>query len=426
MKMNCTSVILFLNKSIVTDSRKLQLASVLLFFILSQTIQPCTTAVVSGSATDDGRPLLLKNRDSDALQNKLVYFFDGKYKFIGLVNSEDKENKDVWCGFNSSGFGIMNSASYNLKMDDDTTKISDLEGRIMKLALETCATLEDFEKLLNDLPKPLGVEANFGVIDTNGGAAYYETDNFKFIKYDVNDPSVAPNGYLIRTNFSVAGEDNKGYGYIRYVTATGLFENQTKNGKLSFEFLINDVPRCLIHSFTKTDLTKSLPANESESNYIFFRDYIPRHSSSAAIVVQGVKENESASLTTMWTILGFPLTSVIIPVWLLKDGTIPNVLQADETGNAPLCNVALQLKDKVFSSQNDASENYLNLSALMNKENSGVRQKLIPIEEQVLVKAKNILTDFRKTGIKFSEAKEFYNWIDNDVYNKIKSKFKLN
>jgi len=394
--------------------------------MLSQTIQPCTTAVVSGKATDDGRPLLLKNRDADALQNKLVYFFDGKYRFIGLVNSEDKENKDVWCGFNSAGFGIMNSASYNLKMDGDTTKISDLEGRIMKLALETCATLEDFEKLLNDLPKPLGVEANFGVIDANGGAAYYETDNFKFIKYDVNDPSVAPNGYLIRTNFSVAGEDNKGYGYIRYATASNLFENQTKDGKLSFEFLINDVPRCLVHSFTNTDLTKSLPANESEANYTFFRDYIPRHSTSAAIVVQGVKEKESPSLTTMWTILGFPLTSVIIPVWLLEDGTMPSVLQADKTGNAPLCNVALQLKDKVFSSQNDASENYLNLSALMNKENSGVRQKLIPIEEQVLTKAKNILTDFRKTGIKYSEAVGFYNWIDNEVYNEIKSKINLN
>ncbi len=424
MKMNYASVILFLNKTIVTGSRKLQLASVLLFFILAQTIQPCTTAVVSGKATDDGRPLLLKNRDADALQNKLVYFFDGKYRFIGLVNSEDKDNKDVWCGFNAAGFGIMNSASYNLKMNDTTT-ISDLEGRIMKMALETCATLEDFEKLLNDLPKPLGVEANFGVIDANGGAAYYETDNIKFIKYDVNDPSVAPNGYLIRTNFSVAGEDNKGYGYIRYATASKLFENQTKDGKVSFEFLINDVPRCLVHSFTNTDLKKSLPESDKDNNYIFFRDYIPRHSTSAAIVVQGVKEKESPLLTTMWTILGFPLTSVIVPVWLLEDGTMPKVLQADESGNAPLCNVALQLKDKVFSSQNDASENYLNLSALMNKENSGVRQKLIPVEEQVMEKAKSILTDFRKNGINYSEAKEFYNWIDNDVYNEIKSKFKL-
>jgi hypothetical protein len=424
MKMSFASVILFLKKRIVSGSRKLQLASVLLFFILTQTILPCTTAVVSGKATDDGRPLLLKNRDADALQNKLVYFFDGKYRFIGLVNSEDKGNKDVWCGFNGAGFGIMNSASYNLKMSDTTT-LTDLEGRIMKVALETCATLEDFEKLLNDLPKPLGVEANFGVIDANGGAAYYEVDNFNFIKYDANDPAVAPNGYLIRTNYSFAGEENKGYGYIRYETAKGLFQQHTKDGKISFEFLINDVPRCLVHSFTNTDLSKNLP-EEKDSNYVYFRDYIPRHSTSAAIVVQGVKENESALLTTMWSILGFPLTSVIIPVWLLEDGTMPKVLQADETGNAPLCNVALQLKDKVFSSQNDASENYLNLSALMNKENSGVRQKLIPIEEQVIAKAKNILTDFRKNGIKYSEVKGFYNWIDSDVYNEIKSKFNMN
>ena len=92
-----------------------------IFLILTISVNPCTTAVVSGKATDDGRPLLLKNRDADALQNKLVYFFDGKYRFIGLVNSEDKDNKDVWCGFNAAGFGIMNSASYNLKINDTTT-----------------------------------------------------------------------------------------------------------------------------------------------------------------------------------------------------------------------------------------------------------------------------------------------------------------
>ncbi len=86
-----------------------------LILVLAGANYPCTTAVVSGKATDDGRPLLLKNRDADVLQNKLAYFSEGKYKFIGLVNSTDKENKEVWCGFNSMGFGIMNSASYNLK-----------------------------------------------------------------------------------------------------------------------------------------------------------------------------------------------------------------------------------------------------------------------------------------------------------------------
>lgn len=403
---------------------KLKIFFTLVVFLFTVSItNPCTTAVVSGKATDDGRPLLLKNRDADALQNKLVYFFDGRFKFIGLVNSSDKDNKEVWCGFNEAGFGIMNSASYNLKIND-TTKLSDLEGRIMKMALERCSTLEDFEKMLNDLPKPLGVEANFGVIDANGGAAYYETDNFKFIKYDVNDPSIAPNGYLIRTNFSFAGEDNKGYGYIRYTTASNLFENKIKSGKISFEFLINDVPRCLIHPFTKTDLAQDLPSENLEK-FVYFRDYIPRHSTSTAIVVQGVKENESASLTTMWTVLGFPLTSVVIPIWLLDDGKLPIVLQADDTGNAPFCDLALQLKDKVFSNQNDASENYLNLSVLMNKENTGIRQRLIPVEENALEKSKSLLYKWRSDGINQSEAKQFYEWVDNVLYLQIKNNFSV-
>ncbi len=86
--------------------------SLTIIFILLFTVRdwPCTTAVVSGKATNDGRPLLLKNRDADALQNKLVYFSDGKYRFIGLVNSEDKENKEVWCGFSgiwNNEFGII-------------------------------------------------------------------------------------------------------------------------------------------------------------------------------------------------------------------------------------------------------------------------------------------------------------------------------
>jgi len=102
---------------------------------------------------------------------------------------------------------------------------------------------------------------------------------------------------------------------------------------------------------------------------------------------------------------------------------MPTVLQADETGNAPLCNVALQLKDKVFSPQNDASENYLNLSALMNKENSGVRQKLIPIEEQILIQSKNNLDRWRKSGINSIEIKEFYLWIDNYVIDDIRKRF---
>ena len=393
-------------------------------FIIAANLLPCTTAVISGKATDDGRPLLLKNRDTGALQNKLVYFSDSKFRFIGLVDSEDKKNENVWCGFNSAGFGIMNSASYNLEADD-TVKITDREGIIMKRALESCATLEDFERMLEMFPKPLGVEANFGVIDANGGAAYYETSNYKFVKFDANDPTVAPGGYLIRTNYSFSGEENKGMGYIRYATASDMLASKYEDGKISAEFLINDVPRCLIHSFTNTDLSKALPKTDKDNDYVFFRDFIPRYSTAAAVVIQGIIANESADLTTMWAILGFPLSSVIIPVWLLEDGSMPKVLQADETGNAPLCDLALKLKGKVFPLQNDAKENYLNVGALINQKNTGVRQKLIPIEKQVLNESNFKLNSWRKVGLNQDEVKQFYSWIDSEVLNKVKEQFNL-
>jgi hypothetical protein len=101
---------------------------------------------------------------------------------------------------------------------------------------------------------------------------------------------------------------------------------------------------------------------------------------------------------------------------------MPKILQADETGNAPLCDLALKLKEKIFPIQNDASENYLNLAAPMNKKKTGVRQNLIPIDEQVLTKSKEHLNKWRKDGINVQELKDFHLWIDSVVFNQIKSK----
>lgn len=395
-----------------------------LFFLISfgflfvYNVQACTTAIISAKASKDGRPLLLKNRDSDEMQNKLMSFNDGIYQYVGLVNSKDKSGKEVWGGFNKAGFGIMNSASYNLKKGD-TTKLSDREGEIMKLALQKCATLEDFEKLLKELPKPLGVEANFGVIDALGGAAYYETDNFTFTKFDVNDPSVAPNGYLIRTNYSCSGEDDKGAGYIRYATAEQLFHTKYKNGKADYTFLLNDVARCLKHSLTNSDLKTNLPKNSSDVKYVWFQDYIPRTSTATAIVVQGIKKGEDALLTTMWTALGFPLTSVIIPVWLNKEGTLPQVLIANEKETAPLCDFALKLKTEVFPPIQGRGDKYMNIAKLMNKSKDGIRQKLETVEKEIIKNGEKKLTSWRNGKISETEMIEYYKWVDKYVYEKV-------
>ena len=189
---------------------------IIIFLFLGSGLIACTTAVISGKFTSDGRPLLLKHRDSNFIQNKLMYFDDGKYNYIGLINSEDKKGNEVWGGVNSQGFAIINSASYNLKDSGDTTSFLDKEGFIMKKALQECKTLKDFENLLTDHIKPLGVEANFGVIDAEGGAAYYETNNYTFLKIDANDPIHAPFGYVIRTNFSFNGKTDYHGGHYRW------------------------------------------------------------------------------------------------------------------------------------------------------------------------------------------------------------------
>lgn len=156
--------------------KKLSISLLLsLMLFATENSEGCTTFIINGRYTPDGRPVLYKHRDTGTLDNALVFFTDGKYSYIGLVNATEKCDSMVWGGYNSAGFAIMNSVAYN-KNIGDTTSMDSQEGIIMKLALQNCATVDDFEKLLTELPKPLGVDTNFGVIDSQGGAAYLKPD----------------------------------------------------------------------------------------------------------------------------------------------------------------------------------------------------------------------------------------------------------
>jgi hypothetical protein len=392
---------------------------ILLFLFTAVPAFACTTCIIAGKATKDGRPLLLKNRDSDELQNKLMYFSDGTYPYIGLVNSIDKVGKEVWGGFNNTGFSIINSASYNIKKND-TTKLSDREGELMKAALMSCSSVAEFEKLLKEMPKPLGVEANFGVIDATGGAAYFETGNFSYVKYDVNDPAVAPDGYLIRTNYSCSGIEDKGAGYIRYSTAEELFKDRNNKEKFDYSFLLNDVTRCLKHSLTKTDLTSNLPENLSDTRYVWFQDYIPRTLSAAAIIFQGIKKGEDPGLTTMWSVIGFPLTSVVVPVWITKNGSMPQILIASPNGNSPLCEMSLKLKSKVLSDFQGRGDKYMDISKLMNKSNTGIRQKLSIIEKEIIRIGESNVKTWRESKLNEASVESYYRWVDKYIQESFK------
>ena len=123
--------------------------SIFTFGIIVESIA-CTSAIITGKITPDGRPLLWKHRDTGEDNNRIQFFKGKKYDFLGLVNSPDTSGI-VWAGTNSAGFSIINTASYNLKEDD--LKNMDMEGVLMFEALSQCKNLEDFEKFLNNRKK---------------------------------------------------------------------------------------------------------------------------------------------------------------------------------------------------------------------------------------------------------------------------------
>ena len=376
-------------------------------FFFSRSAFSCTTAVISGKATPDGRPLLWKHRDSDAVQNILRYFNDGRYPYLGLINADDPQGEQVWAGYNAAGFAIMNSASYNLKSQSDTTRLQGREGVIMKLALQRCRTIDDFAHLLDTLPKPLGVESNFGVIDAQGGAAYFETNNFTYKKLDANDPAIAPNGYIIHTNFSFTGRLNDGAGYIRYQEADKLFEQAVARNQLTAAFLLQKVSRSLEHGLTGVNLYENLP-DANRTHFVCFRDFIPRHSSVSVMVVQGVRQGQNANQTVAWTILGFPLTSVAFPIWIAAGSDFPSFFKADADSTAPLCRAALLLKERCFPIKRGSGYNYLNWSALLNNQGRGILQHILPFERHLLHLGNAQIKAFEQTGFKQKAVKKFY------------------
>ena len=277
----------------------------------------CTTAVVSGAATADGRPLLWKNRDADNKQNQVVYDATGRYPFVGVVNSADPAGLEIWAGVNSQGFAIMNSASYNLDKGDSAA-----EGQVMRLALQSCATVADFQALLERTAGGRDVMANFGVIDAYGGAALFETGRKTFKRFDATDSKTAPNGFIVRSNYSDSGDGDSGSGFLRRQRASALLDELARGGTLSVATLLagpaRDVANVRIGSFPE----RGVPAGNA---WAYTADSVCRFDTASVALFHGVRPGEDPLLATLWVIAGQPIAGAAVPVWV-RAAAVPKEL----------------------------------------------------------------------------------------------------
>lgn len=388
----------------------------IIFSLFLENAYCCTTAVISGKATKDGRPIIWKLRDTDFLENYAKKFpaEKGKYAFIGIVNSIDSLGKEVWGGNNELGFAIMNSASFNVNLND-SAKVKDNEGYFMKKALETCKNLEDFENLLNNTPKPMGLATHFGVIDAKGGAAFYEVNNYTWTKYDANDSNIAPEGFILRTNFSETGKPNIGYGFVRLQTAKLIFDKAIKENSIDYRDIIQKFSRCLYNPITKNDYREIYEKETASDKFIHSDNLITSYGSASCIVIQGVKNNEVPQFTTMWTMIGYPNTCIALPLWI-SESELPNtIIYNDSLKNSKLNQYNMSLLKKCYPIDNPDGYHYLKISKLVNKENNGYMQIITPIETNIFDETDKKLNKWRNKMPPKSEIEQFYTQLNNIV-----------
>lgn len=252
---------------------------------------------------------------------------------------------EVWSGMNEAGLCIMNTASYNLREDTLDCQM-DREGELMYQALSHCATLADFEQWLATYPQPWGVEANFGLIDAQGGAAYYEVNNHRWIKYDVNAEA---NGYRVVTNFSFAGRYEDYEGWERYQTASAIMsEAFSPTHQMTATEALNLFSRQYRHEVLAIDYDST-----NAPEFTVDQDFIPRRITSAVVVFEGVASAEQARQSVMWTALGYPACAVAIPLLMADAKHIPTYMQAYDAQavagkalHSEMCDLSLQIKNQ--------------------------------------------------------------------------------
>lgn len=312
-------------------------------------LEACTTAVITGKVTADGRPLLWKSRDTKSLpRNEVVVYAGAKHRVLAVVNAGDRD--EVWMGVNSSGFCIENSLSRDLDVVGENRGPGN--GGIMKLALETCATVADFRSLLeqtNDTGRR--TDGNFGVIDAAGGAALFEAGPRTFRMFDANDPEVAPRGYIVRSNFSTIAQGveptpdpsrvESTYSGERYARACRLIDGH-RGADLDVAYLLRHLCRDMADGSGRPFVgTVNGPAGELPAE-VSTAATISRTTTVSAAVFHGVKPGEDPQLTTMWVQLGDPKFSIAVPCWVGCESLTEAV--TGEHGGA-ICSIATTLRE---------------------------------------------------------------------------------
>ena len=323
----------------------------------------CTAVVVSGKHNASGRALMIKVRDSDNVTD-MKSFKGPKYDFFGQTANLDKtveEIKGVVSGSNTAGLCVA-SLTPGKGFPCDTVKNKMSGGKLNFRALGNCADLAEFEEMLKGLLKTRYVVAHIAALDAKGHAAMYEVIGDRYVKYDADDPKVAPDGFRVMTNFTFAGDSALGHGQIRYDSTVEVMKSLPRTADGKFDLNPVTLMDAVTRSFNHTGHKVHSLADIKNHKYFKGEDFVTRNRTNTIVSFESALPGEDASKVSMWVNIASPITTPAIPL-IVNSGFIPEYLTGAPKTPATLVAASTMIRDKyVYDSDKSKPFDWFNVA----------------------------------------------------------------
>ncbi len=372
----------------------------------------CTTGLISGEATVDGRPILWKSRDVRRWEQEFHFYDETPYDFIGVTYAG--VDTQCWGGINEAGFAIENSNGLNL----GSVTGPDDDGLIQYLALATCERVSDFASILDSTNLTSRTRPSiYGVFDRFGAGGMFECRSTSYVFFDINDTTVAPEGILVRSNFGYTGGTSH-VGQFRHDRALEILQFGASRDIIDSRFVHDYVGRDIANSFVNPyplPYTGFLVVNgDTVWGGVKTHNAINREFTSSAFLVQGIRPGENPLTSTIWVQVGEPTMTPMLPLWVAA-GSVPVEVDSDTT--SPICDRAKEFWDFLYHFYPSSPDSdIIDTRRLVDGQGGGLLHLMRILEGRYYGRVQSIVDRWRTNFPAQGEVASLQNRIASTVY----------
>jgi Acyl-coenzyme A:6-aminopenicillanic acid acyl-transferase len=379
------------------------------FFLLILTCQSvfadCTIGLALGSATRDGRPVIFKNRDITAWNLEYKTFTpSGYFAYTGNCYTG---SSTVWMGVNEVGFGIVQSAAYNVSGGGGGLS----NGTMMAYALKRCTTVAEFAAILEDTDGGgRSTSANYAVIDAHGDGAMFECSPYIHQRYDPD-----ASGLVVRANFAYIGDSGR-VGLNRMQRAWQLMTDAAGDGILDAHYISKAVvadlalPEQNPYPLPFQDAFPGMPNGYVNTGPFTGLQTVCNYNTRACSVIHGVPEGADAANTVIWSFFGQPVLSLPVPIFPATQ-TSPSVMTGSSSA---MCALAHAKSSQAFD--HGSYNYYLNTAYLLDGDGDGLFSWLHPALDWVFAAVETQIADWELSPPSTSERAAYQSDLADELY----------